>query len=85
MQDDGIVWNGKYCRKGSPRRAAKRKPLGKLVSQRAAVYGERHIFEMCRASWKIRYYAAQGRPAYAYGPGQLEVALVQTEFVDLRK
>jgi acetylornithine deacetylase/succinyl-diaminopimelate desuccinylase-like protein len=40
---------------------------------------------MCPGLLEIRYYAALGVPAYAYGPGRLEVAHGPEEFVDLRR
>ncbi|HET8921666.1 MAG TPA: ArgE/DapE family deacylase [Candidatus Acidoferrum sp.] len=42
-------------------------------------------FEMCPGLLEIRFYAAKGIPAYAYGPGLLSVAHGPKEFVDLRK
>src|SRR5712692_7860600 len=42
-----------------------------------------------RETWpgllEILFYAAQGIPAYAYGPGLLSVAHGPNEYVDLRK
>jgi succinyl-diaminopimelate desuccinylase len=40
---------------------------------------------MCPGLLEIRFYAAQGVPAYAYGPGLLSVAHGPNEYVDLRK
>jgi succinyl-diaminopimelate desuccinylase len=40
---------------------------------------------MCPGLLEIRFYAAQGIPAYAYGPGLLAVAHGPNEYVDLRK
>jgi acetylornithine deacetylase/succinyl-diaminopimelate desuccinylase-like protein len=40
---------------------------------------------MCPGLLEIRFYAAQGVPAYAYGPGLLSVAHGPKEYVDLRK
>jgi succinyl-diaminopimelate desuccinylase len=49
------------------------------------VTGETARFEMCPGLLEIRFYAAQGVPAYAYGPGLLSVAHGPNEYVDLRK
>lgn len=50
-----------------------------------AVTGEGPRFEMCPGLLEIRFYAAKGVPAYAYGPGLLSVAHGPNEYVDLRK
>jgi len=43
-------------------------PLGKALSQSVhAVTGEAPRFEMCPGLLEIRFYAAQGMPAFAYG------------------
>jgi succinyl-diaminopimelate desuccinylase len=39
---------------------------------------------MCPGLLEIRFYAAKGIPAYAYGPGLLSVAHGPNEYVDLR-
>jgi len=61
-------------------------PLGiSLARNVRAVTGERPRFEMCPGLLEIRFYAAKGVPAYAYGPGLLSVAHGPNEYVDLRK
>jgi succinyl-diaminopimelate desuccinylase len=50
-----------------------------------AVTGDGPRFEMCPGLLELRFYAAQGVPAYAYGPGLLSVAHGPNEYVDLRK
>ncbi len=47
--------------------------------------GEAPRFEMCPALLETRFYAAEGVPAYAYGPGMLSVAHGPNEYVDLRR
>ena len=66
------------CKKGEP--------LGMALSRNVqTVTGEVPRFEMCPGLLEIRFYAAQGVPAYAYGPGLLSVAHGPNEYVDLRK
>ncbi len=61
-------------------------PLGEaLTCGVREVTGEAPRFEMCPGLLEIRFYAAQGVPAYAYGPGLLSVAHGPNEYVDLRK
>jgi len=61
-------------------------PLGKALSQSVhAVTGEAPRFGMCPGLLEIRFYAALGTPAFAYGPGLLYVAHGPNEYVDLRR
>jgi succinyl-diaminopimelate desuccinylase len=61
-------------------------PLGKALSHSVQlVTGAAPSFEMCPGLLEIRFYAAQGIPAYAYGPGLLSVAHGPNEYVDLRR
>jgi succinyl-diaminopimelate desuccinylase len=61
-------------------------PLGKALSRSVrAVTGEAPRFAMCPGLLEIRFYAAQGMPAFAYGPGLLAVAHGPNEYVDLRR
>jgi succinyl-diaminopimelate desuccinylase len=55
-----------------------------LAQSIQAVSGEAPRFEICPGLLEIRFYAAMGIPAYAYGPGLLSVAHGPNEYVDLR-
>jgi len=48
-----------------------------------AVTGTRPEFTMCPGALEIRWYARRGIPAFAYGPGLLEVSHGPREAVDL--
>ena len=50
-----------------------------------AVTGRAPRFEMCPGLLDTRFYATQGIPSYAYGPGLLSVAHGPNEYVDLRR
>jgi succinyl-diaminopimelate desuccinylase len=56
-----------------------------LADTIAQVMGQRPAFEMCPGSLEIRCYAHQGIPAFAYGPGLLEVAHGPRESVELEQ
>jgi len=49
------------------------------------VVGENPVFEMCPGLLEIRWYAQQGIPAFAYGPGLLTVSHGPQEFVPVEK
>lgn len=54
-----------------------------LAESVATVTGRSPAFEMCPGLLEIRFYAQQGMPAYAYGPGLLSVAHGPEEYVDV--
>jgi succinyl-diaminopimelate desuccinylase len=56
-----------------------------LYKSVAEVTGKPPRFEMCPGLLETRFYAAQGIPAYAYGPGLLSVAHGPKEYVDMRR
>ena len=52
--------------------------LARTIEQ---VTGKAPVFEMCPGLLEIRWYAQQGIPAFAYGPGLLTVSHGPQEFV----
>ena len=54
-----------------------------LADSVAEVEGARPAFELCPGVLETRWYAHLGIPAYAYGPGLLEVAHGSDEYVDI--
>jgi len=69
--------NSASCDEGSALGQALARSIG-------TVTGDAPRFELCPGLLKIRFYATQGIPAYAYGPGLLSVAHGPNEYVDLR-
>src|SRR6266446_7571870 len=85
-KSDGIPLEWEILQEGQSSSCREEEPLGQALARSVrAVTGEAPHFEMCPGLLEIRYYAGQGVPAYAYGPGQLEVAHGPDEFVDLRR
>ncbi len=54
-----------------------------LADAVAVIEGERPRFEMCPGLLETRWYAQRGIPAYAYGPGFLEVAHQADEHIEI--
>jgi len=54
-----------------------------LAASVANVKGKEASFEMCPGLLEIRFFAARGIPAFAYGPGVLAVAHGPNEYVKL--
>jgi len=50
-----------------------------------SVVGKRPAFELCPGSLEIRWYAAKGIPAFAYGPGLLEISHGPNEHVKIER
>jgi succinyl-diaminopimelate desuccinylase len=82
----GIPLEWEVLQEGRSSACREEEPLGAALTRSVrAVTGERPRFEMCPGLLEIRFYAAEGVPAYAYGPGLLSVAHGPNEYVDLRK
>lgn len=85
-QAEGIPLQWEVLQEAPSAACAEEEPLGQALARSVrAVTGEAPPFEMCPGLLEIRFYAAQGMPAYAYGPGLLTVAHGPSEYVDLRK
>jgi acetylornithine deacetylase/succinyl-diaminopimelate desuccinylase family protein len=83
---DGIRVEWEVLQEGRAAASSAQETLGRALAQSVAtVTGEAPQFEMCPGLLEIRFYAAMGNPAYAYGPGLLSVAHGPSEYVDLRR
>jgi succinyl-diaminopimelate desuccinylase len=60
-------------------------PLGVILSRHiTTLTGNESAFEMCPGLLETRFYAARGIPAFAYGPGLLNVSHGPNEFGPIR-
>ena len=83
---EGMPLEWEILQEGQSSACSQEEPLGVALTRSVrAVTGEAPRFEMCPGLLEIRFYAAQGVPAYAYGPGLLSVAHGPNEYIDLRK
>lgn len=78
----GVSLDVEVFQEGRPSGTSNATPLGRALSTHVrAVTGRAPTFEMCPGLLEIRFYAEQGMPAYAYGPGLLAVSHGPKEFV----
>jgi succinyl-diaminopimelate desuccinylase len=83
---DGIRLEWEIFQEGRAAACSENERLGRALAESVqAISSEPPRFEMCPGLLEIRFYAAFGIPAYAYGPGLLSVAHGPNEYVDLRK
>jgi succinyl-diaminopimelate desuccinylase len=82
---DGVPLEWEILQEGRSSACREEEALGDALARSVkAVTGKGARFEMCPGLLETRFYAAQGVPAYAYGPGMLSVAHGPNEYVDLR-
>jgi succinyl-diaminopimelate desuccinylase len=85
-RQEGVPLEWEIFQEGQSSACRKEEPLGVALARSVQeVTGETPRFEMCPGLLEIQFYAAEGVPAYAYGPGLLSVAHGPNEYVDLRK
>lgn len=59
-------------------------PVAKVIAETVqAITGEHPAFEMCPGILETRWYAGKGIPAFAYGPGFLELAHGPNESIEI--
>jgi acetylornithine deacetylase/succinyl-diaminopimelate desuccinylase-like protein len=79
---EGVSLDVEVFQEGRPSGQSAATPLGRALGTHVrAVTGRTPRFEMCPGLLEIRFYAEQGMPAYAYGPGLLAVSHGPREFV----
>src|SRR6266446_3476305 len=83
---EGIRLEWEILQEGQSSACHEEEPLGEALARSVrTITGNAPRFEMCPGLLETRFYAAQGVPAYAYGPGLLSVAHGPNEYVDVRR
>ena len=82
----GIDLDVKLLQEGASAGTAEDVPLGRtLANCIRETAGREARFEMCPGLLETRFYAGQGIPAFAYGPGLLTVSHGPNEFVPIER
>jgi succinyl-diaminopimelate desuccinylase len=85
-QRQGIRLDVQVLQEGYSSGVAEDHPVATALAETIQeVTGERPTFAMCPGILEIRWYARQGIPAFAYGPGLLEVSHGPQEYVELER
>lgn len=80
---EGVKLDVELFQEGRPSGSPETAPLARaLATHVRAITGKTPRFEMCPGLLEVRFYAEQGMPAYAYGPGLLSISHGPKEFVD---
>jgi succinyl-diaminopimelate desuccinylase len=81
---NGVKLDVDVFQQGRPSGTSEATSLGRALGYHVrAVTGKAPKFEMCPGLAEIRFYAEQGMPAYAYGPGLLSISHGPKEFVNI--
>ena len=86
FQRKGIQLEVEVLQEGCSSGVPEEHPVASVLAETiAAVIGERPAFEMCPGILETRWYANKGIPAFAYGPGFLEVAHGPNEVIEIER
>jgi succinyl-diaminopimelate desuccinylase len=78
----GVKLDVEVFQEGRPSGSSEEDTLARTLGAHVkAVMGRAPKFEMCPGLLEVRFYAEEGMPAYAYGPGLLSIAHGPHEFV----
>ncbi len=86
LQRQGITLDVEVLQEGLSSGVSEDHPVARTLAESIeAVTGRRPAFEMCPGILEIRWYARKGIPAFAYGPGLLEVAHGPNEMIEIER
>jgi len=86
LKQQGIDLEVEIFQEASSSGVSETHPLAQALAHSIEqVVGKTPVFEMCPGLLEIRWYAQQGIPAFAYGPGLLTVSHGPQEFVPVEK
>jgi len=86
LQAQGIKLDVEVLQEGCSSGVSAEHPVALTLAETIeAVTGKRPTFEMCPGMLETRWYARKGIPAFAYGPGLLEVSHGPQEFIEIER
>ncbi|WP_287582552.1 M20 family metallopeptidase [Candidatus Borrarchaeum sp.] len=86
LRRDGIDLDIEILQEGRSTGFPEDHPVAKTLADSVKlIIGRIPSFEMCPGLLEIRFYAQQGIPSFAYGPGLLSVSHGPNEFVKIKK
>lgn len=86
LQEQGITLEIEVLQEGYSSGVSENHPIARAFAETIqAVIGERPTFSMCPGILETRWYARKGIPAFAYGPGLLEVSHGLNEVVEIER
>ncbi len=86
FQREGIRLEVEILQEGFSSGVSEDHPVARALAETIEeLFGVRPAFEMCPGILEIRWYARKGIPAFAYGPGFLEVAHGPNEFIEVER
>jgi acetylornithine deacetylase/succinyl-diaminopimelate desuccinylase-like protein len=82
----GIVLDAEILQEGYSSGVSEDHPVARILADTiAGVVGDRPAFTMCPGILETRWYARKGIPAFAYGPGLLEVSHGPHEAIEIER
>ncbi|MEW6367933.1 MAG: ArgE/DapE family deacylase [Acidobacteriota bacterium] len=86
LRGEGIDLSVETLQEGCSSGVPEDDPTGQILAETIkAVAGEPARFEMCPGLLETRWYARKGIPAFAYGPGRLDLAHGPDEAVEIER
>lgn len=81
----GMEIEVEVIQEGEPSKSSTKTPVAKILKQTILDIIEKEpVFKTCPGLCETRFFSAIGIPAYAYGPGFLEVSHGPDEYVDMK-
>ncbi|MFQ5721978.1 MAG: M20 family metallopeptidase [Candidatus Aminicenantales bacterium] len=85
-REKGVKIKTQILQEGQPSATSSETPLAVALKESVEnVTGEAPAFELCPGLCEIRFFNQRGIPAYAYGPGLLEVSHGPQEYVKISR